>query len=45
MKHAFNGYVNMRSNDQAHNYAFKPTAGEVVRTNQPPRAGDGLTRR
>jgi hypothetical protein len=27
------------------NYAFKPTAGEVIRTNQPSRAGGGLTRR
>jgi hypothetical protein len=27
------------------NYAFKPTAGELVRTNQPLRAGGGLTRR
>jgi hypothetical protein len=27
------------------NYAFKPTAGEVIRTNQPLRAGGGLTRR
>jgi hypothetical protein len=29
----------------ASNYAFKPTAGEVFRTNQPLRAGGGLTRR
>jgi hypothetical protein len=27
------------------NYAFKPTAGEVFRTNQPLLAGGGLTRR
>jgi hypothetical protein len=27
------------------NYAFKPTAGEVFRTNQPLRTGGGLTRR
>ncbi len=27
------------------NYAFKPTAGEVIRTNQPLLAGGGLTRR
>jgi hypothetical protein len=27
------------------NYAFKPTAGEVVRTNQLLLAGGGLTRR
>jgi hypothetical protein len=27
------------------NYAFKPTAGEVFRTNQPLSAGGGLTRR
>jgi hypothetical protein len=27
------------------NYAFKPTAGEVFRSNQPLRAGGGLTRR
>jgi hypothetical protein len=27
------------------NYAFKPTAGEVIRFNQPLRAGGGLTRR
>ena len=27
------------------NYAFKPTAGEVVRTNPPLLAGGGLTRR
>jgi hypothetical protein len=29
----------------APNYAFKPTAGEVFRSNQPLRAGGGLTRR
>jgi hypothetical protein len=29
----------------APNYAFKPTAGEVCRTNQPLLAGGGLTRR
>jgi hypothetical protein len=27
------------------NYAFKPTAGEVCRSNQPLSAGGGLTRR
>jgi hypothetical protein len=27
------------------NYAFKPTAGEVCRSNHPLRAGGGLTRR
>jgi hypothetical protein len=27
------------------NYAFKPTAGEVIRSNQPLLAGGGLTRR
>jgi hypothetical protein len=27
------------------NYAFKPTAGEVFRTNKPLLAGGGLTRR
>ncbi len=27
------------------NYAFKPTAGEVFRINQPLLAGGGLTRR
>jgi hypothetical protein len=27
------------------NYAFKPTAGEVIRTSQPLLAGGGLTRR
>jgi hypothetical protein len=27
------------------NYAFKPTAGEVIRTNRPLPAGGGLTRR
>jgi len=27
------------------NYAFKPTAGDVIRFNQPLRAGGGLTRR
>jgi hypothetical protein len=27
------------------NYAFKPTAGEVIRFNRPLRAGGGLTRR
>jgi len=27
------------------NYAFKPTAGEVIRFNQPLWAGGGLTRR
>jgi hypothetical protein len=27
------------------NYAFKPTAGEVCRSNQPLLAGGGLTRR
>ncbi len=29
----------------APNHAFKPTAGEVIRFNQPLRAGGGLTRR
>jgi hypothetical protein len=29
----------------APNYAFKPTAGEVGRSNQPLPAGGGLTRR
>jgi hypothetical protein len=29
----------------ASNYAFKPTAGEVCRTNQPLLAGGGSTRR
>jgi hypothetical protein len=29
----------------ASNYAFKPTAGEVFRTNQPLLTGGGLTRR
>jgi hypothetical protein len=27
------------------NYAFKPTAGEVIRFNQPLPCGGGLTRR
>jgi hypothetical protein len=35
----------LRFRFQPSNYAFKPTAGEVVRINQPLRAGGGLTRR
>jgi hypothetical protein len=34
-----------RSSRMQPNYAFKPTAGEVFRFNQPLRAGGGLTRR
>jgi hypothetical protein len=36
---------NQRTGSMAPNYAFKPTAGEVIRFNQPLLAGGGLTRR